>query len=289
MACSSGCLNAINYLNSIYYSSYSFPLKTPRTAFRAHDVTGFVSTLVVTRGAKATISHFLPLPGTHALLRDAGFTLPPDAEAWDDLTVEQAYARPQPQDDDSGDDGNTPSGSAAAGVPAPAQSSPAREVDYTGNYSDGDAGDDRRDDCDGHDSDNQDEDRDHEGSAGDGQDEDGDGEGGNRSGPWRCAPRQAEPKGRKVAAFPRDCIIPVATACVASRPRAPNGFDADGPSPSSRERGAAASAKPDTVRAQSTSIRCELTKAEHRRCGDRARPGERRVVMDRAGREADDI
>ena len=29
---------------------------------------------------------------THALIRDAGFTLPPDAEAWDDLSVEQAYA-----------------------------------------------------------------------------------------------------------------------------------------------------------------------------------------------------
>ena len=28
---------------------------------------------------------------THALIRDAGFTLPPDAEAWDGLTVEQAY------------------------------------------------------------------------------------------------------------------------------------------------------------------------------------------------------
>ena len=30
----------------------------------------------------------------HALLRDAGFTLPPDAEAWEDLSVEQAYDRP---------------------------------------------------------------------------------------------------------------------------------------------------------------------------------------------------
>ena len=40
---------------------------------------------------------------THALIRDAGFTLPPDAEAWDDLSVEQAYDRlPEPGDDDSG-------------------------------------------------------------------------------------------------------------------------------------------------------------------------------------------
>ena len=39
---------------------------------------------------------------THALIRDAGFTLPPDAEAWDDLSVEQAYDRlPTPEDDDS--------------------------------------------------------------------------------------------------------------------------------------------------------------------------------------------
>ena len=46
---------------------------------------------------------------THALIRDAGFTLPPDAEAWDDLSVEQAYDRlPAPEDDDSGDDGDAP-------------------------------------------------------------------------------------------------------------------------------------------------------------------------------------
>ena len=31
---------------------------------------------------------------THGLLRDAGFVLPPDAEAWDGLSVEQAYDRP---------------------------------------------------------------------------------------------------------------------------------------------------------------------------------------------------
>ena len=36
---------------------------------------------------------------THALLRDAGFTLPPDADAWEDVSVEQAYDRlPEPQD-----------------------------------------------------------------------------------------------------------------------------------------------------------------------------------------------
>ncbi len=30
---------------------------------------------------------------THALLHDAGFTLPPEAEAWEDVSVEQAYER----------------------------------------------------------------------------------------------------------------------------------------------------------------------------------------------------
>ena len=38
---------------------------------------------------------------THGLLRDAGFKLPPEAEAWDGISVEQAYDRlPGPQDSD---------------------------------------------------------------------------------------------------------------------------------------------------------------------------------------------
>ena len=42
---------------------------------------------------------------THALLRDAGFTLQPDAAAWEDVSVEQAYDRlPEPQDG-PGEDG----------------------------------------------------------------------------------------------------------------------------------------------------------------------------------------
>ena len=57
---------------------------------------------------------------THALLRDAGFTLPPDAEAWEDLSVEQAYDRlPDPRDEDSGDDGNAPQGAGADSQPPP--------------------------------------------------------------------------------------------------------------------------------------------------------------------------
>ncbi len=72
---------------------------------------------------------------THALIRDAGFTLPPDAEAWDDLSVEQAYDRlPTPEDGDSGDDGGASSGAAGAG--AADQSSPDAGDDDTGDTSD---------------------------------------------------------------------------------------------------------------------------------------------------------
>ena len=53
---------------------------------------------------------------THGLLRDARFTLPPDAEAWDGISVEQAYDRlPQPEPDQSGNDGNPSPGSGDAG------------------------------------------------------------------------------------------------------------------------------------------------------------------------------
>ncbi len=71
---------------------------------------------------------------THALIRDAGFTLPPDAEAWDDLSVEQAYDRlPTPEDGDTGDDGDP---SSAAGASATDQSSPDSDDDDTGGPSD---------------------------------------------------------------------------------------------------------------------------------------------------------
>ena len=58
---------------------------------------------------------------THALVRDAGFTLPPEAEAWDGLSVEQAYNRlPEPEDGDPGNDHNAPSGGGSdAGTAAP--------------------------------------------------------------------------------------------------------------------------------------------------------------------------
>ena len=78
---------------------------------------------------------------THALIRDAGFTLPPNAEAWDDLSIEQAYDRlPTPEDGDSGDEGDASSGAAGAGASAAAQSGSDGDDDDTGGPS-GSAGD----------------------------------------------------------------------------------------------------------------------------------------------------
>ena len=59
---------------------------------------------------------------THGLLRDAGFKLPPDAEAWDAISVEQAYDRlPEPQEDGGqGSDGPPSAGDrGGAGDPQP--------------------------------------------------------------------------------------------------------------------------------------------------------------------------
>ena len=58
---------------------------------------------------------------THGLLRDAGFTLPPNTEAWEGLSVEQAYdCLPKPEDSDA--DGNDSPASGAGGNVADAQS-----------------------------------------------------------------------------------------------------------------------------------------------------------------------
>ena len=61
---------------------------------------------------------------THGLLRDAGFTLPPDAEAWDGISVEQAYDRlPEPEPDAGpSNDGSPPSAVAPKALPAPMHS-----------------------------------------------------------------------------------------------------------------------------------------------------------------------
>ena len=49
---------------------------------------------------------------THGLLRDAGFKLPPDTQAWDGISVEQAYDRlPEPQEGEGGGSDGPPSAS----------------------------------------------------------------------------------------------------------------------------------------------------------------------------------
>ena len=54
---------------------------------------------------------------THELLRDAGFTLPPDAEVWEGLSVEQAYDRlPEPENGDGTDSPTPKGGGYAAGA-----------------------------------------------------------------------------------------------------------------------------------------------------------------------------
>ena len=110
---------------------------------------------------------------THALIREAGFTLPPDAEAWDDLSVEQAYDRlPAPEDGDSGDDGDASSGAASAGASAASQPSPDGDDDDTGEPSDS-GGDGDPQDGDGGSGDPDEGDGDGQSRDGSGQGEDG--------------------------------------------------------------------------------------------------------------------
>ena len=111
---------------------------------------------------------------THALIRDAGFTLPRDAEAWDGLTVEQAYDRLQADDGDPGDDGNAPSDAAGAGAPPDDQTSPDGDDDNSDNQTDSAAeeGDDRDEDGNG----------DPDGEAGDDRNGDGQDQAGNYGG-----------------------------------------------------------------------------------------------------------
>ncbi len=57
---------------------------------------------------------------THGLLRDAGFRLPPDAEAWDGISVEQAYDRlPEPQEDGGEGSDGPPSAGDGGGASSP--------------------------------------------------------------------------------------------------------------------------------------------------------------------------
>ena len=122
---------------------------------------------------------------THALIHDAGFTLPPDAEAWDGLTVEQAYDRLQAEDGDSPDDDDEPSGAGAAAACTAEAAQPPPDDDHEdtdgpsdspddGNAQDGD-GDDR--DADGQDPHDHGHTEDDQDGDVQGQGQDGDGEG----------------------------------------------------------------------------------------------------------------
>ena len=84
---------------------------------------------------------------THGLLRDAGFKLPPDAEAWDGISVEQAYDRlPEPQE--SGGEGSDGPPSAGDGGGAGGPQPETDDDDGTGDEVDD--GDDRGADDDDH-------------------------------------------------------------------------------------------------------------------------------------------
>ena len=123
---------------------------------------------------------------THALLRDAGFTLPPDAEAWEDLSVEQAYDRlPDPKGDDSGDDGNAPQGAGGADAGAAGQPPPGGDSDESGDPSDPAGDGDGQDEDDGDDADSQ------------GRHDEGHGQDGNRQGQNGAsnAPSSHDPSG----------------------------------------------------------------------------------------------
>ena len=92
---------------------------------------------------------------THGLLRDAGFTLPPDAEAWDGISVEQAYERlPEPDPDDGDGDNDAASGGEAAGTDsAGTPPSPDSGGDDDSGVSDHESGDSDPQDADDQDTD----------------------------------------------------------------------------------------------------------------------------------------
>ena len=110
---------------------------------------------------------------THGMLRDAGFTLPPDAEAWDGISVEEAYDRlPEPEPDApnaSGEDGD-PFPDAGAG-------SAGQDPDDGSSGSEGSDSDD--DSCDSpEDGDGSEPGTDQDDSSGDGEDDNRDGDSG---------------------------------------------------------------------------------------------------------------
>ena len=116
---------------------------------------------------------------THALIRDAGFTLPPGAQAWEDLSVEEAYERLSERADDAAGDDASPSPDAGAagadtGAAEAGQSPSETDDDDTADPSDSAADEDPHDeDGDADDSDGQGQDQDGESEHTDGQDGDG--------------------------------------------------------------------------------------------------------------------
>ena len=57
---------------------------------------------------------------THSMLMDAGFTLPADAEAWDDMSVEEAYSRLEESDQEEGGSNGDPQDYAGMATPGSA-------------------------------------------------------------------------------------------------------------------------------------------------------------------------
>ena len=84
---------------------------------------------------------------THALIRDAGFTLPPDAEALEGVSVEEAYDRlPEPGEDDADSKGDPPpTGGAMGAGDGDSSDDPADAPDDSDGQGQDDPGDDGRD------------------------------------------------------------------------------------------------------------------------------------------------
>ena len=82
---------------------------------------------------------------THAILRDAGFPLPPGADAWDGMTVEEAYDRlPDPDENGDGDAPDSAATPAGAGLGDASAGAPG-EGDDADSDATPDPGDDARD------------------------------------------------------------------------------------------------------------------------------------------------
>ncbi len=94
---------------------------------------------------------------THSMLLDAGFTLPADAESWDDMSVEEAYARLDEHDQEEGGSNGAPQSDAGMSMPGSAGTDD-KSVDPENSGSAGDQNDpvqqcqpDESDDDGGHD------------------------------------------------------------------------------------------------------------------------------------------